>query len=142
LAADKIMGMAPAAGERLWTIRNRALLLLGFAGAFHRSELVALNIEDIEETKDEPKMAIRRGKTDQEGQGAHSIVKAHAARVGLDPVNFSGHSFRSGSLTSAAARGASIFKMADQSRHKSMYTLRGNVRDAEIFKDHAGAGLL
>ena len=45
-------------------------------------------------------------------------------------------------LTSAAARGASIFKMADQSRHKSMDTLRGYIRDAEIFKRHAGEGLL
>jgi len=32
--------------------------------------------------------------------------------------------------------------MADQSRHKSMDTLRGYVRDAEIFKHHAGEGLL
>jgi hypothetical protein len=30
--------------------------------------------------------------------------------------------------------------MADQSRHKSMDTLRGYVRDAEIFKDRAGRG--
>jgi hypothetical protein len=43
---------------------------------------------------------------------------------------------------SRPARGASIFKMADQSRHKSMDTLRGYVRDAEIFRDHAGRGLL
>jgi site-specific recombinase XerD len=71
-----------------------------------------------------------------------SIVKAHAARIGLDPAAFAGHSLRSGFLTSAAARGASIFKMADQSRHKSMDTLRGYVRDVEIFKDHAGKGLL
>jgi site-specific recombinase XerD len=70
------------------------------------------------------------------------IVKAHAARVGLDPAAFAGHSLRSGFLTSAAARGASIFKMADQSRHKSMDTLKSYVRDAEIFKDHAGKGLL
>lgn len=41
-----------------------------------------------------------------------------------------------------ADRNASIFKMADQSRHRSMDTLRGYIRDAEIFKDHAGAGLL
>src|SRR5450755_1940348 len=49
---------------------------------------------------------------------------------------------RSGFLTSAAAKGASIFKMVDQSGHKSIDTLRGYVRDAELFKDHAGAGLL
>jgi len=32
--------------------------------------------------------------------------------------------------------------MMDQSGHKSIDTLRGYVRDAELFKDHAGAGLL
>jgi hypothetical protein len=62
------------------------------------------------------------------------IVKAHAARAGLDPEKFAGHSLRSGFLTSAAAHGASIFKMADQSRHKSLETLRGYVRDAEYSK--------
>jgi hypothetical protein len=40
------------------------------------------------------------------------------------------------------ARGGSIFKMMEQSRHRSVETLRGYVRDAEIFKEHAGAGLL
>ena len=35
-----------------------------------------------------------------------------------------------------------MFKMMDVSRHKSMDTLRGYVRDADLFKDHAGAGLL
>jgi hypothetical protein len=45
-------------------------------------------------------------------------------------------------VPAASARGASIFKMADQSGHKSMDTLRGYVRNAEIFQDHAGAGLL
>jgi hypothetical protein len=70
------------------------------------------------------------------------VVKAHAGRVGLNAADFSGHSLRSGFLTSAAARGASIFKMMDVSRHKSVDTLRGYVRDAELFRDHAGAGLL
>jgi hypothetical protein len=70
------------------------------------------------------------------------VVKASARRVGLDPKLFAGHSLRSGFLTSAAGRGASIFKMMDQSRHRSMDTLRGYVRDAHLFRDHAGAGLL
>jgi hypothetical protein len=42
----------------------------------------------------------------------------------------------------AAARVASLFKMMDVSRHKSVDVLRGYVRDAEAFRDHAGAGLL
>jgi integrase len=71
-----------------------------------------------------------------------NIVKAYAGRAGFDASTFSGHSLRAGFLTSAAGKGASIFKMMDVSRHKSVDTLRGYVRDAELFKDHAGAGLL
>jgi site-specific recombinase XerD len=71
-----------------------------------------------------------------------NFVKAYATRAGFDEEMFSGHSLRSGFLTSAARKGASIFKMMDVSRHKSVDTLRGYVRDAELFKDHAGAGLL
>jgi integrase len=47
--------------------RDRALLLVGFTGAFRRSELIGLNVEDLEETRDG--MVIRRSKTDQEGEG-------------------------------------------------------------------------
>ena len=44
--------------------------MLGFAGAFRRSELVALDVEDIEHTAEGLRVVIRRGKTDQEGLGA------------------------------------------------------------------------
>jgi site-specific recombinase XerD len=49
--------------------RDRALLLVGFAGALRRSELVALNIEDLERTDRGVLVHIRRSKTDQEGEG-------------------------------------------------------------------------
>jgi integrase len=75
-------------------------------------------------------------------QSVALIVKRYAAIAGLDAKHFSGHSLRAGFLTSAAAAGKSIFKMMDQSGHKSLDTLRGYVRDAELFKDHAGARLL
>ena len=71
-----------------------------------------------------------------------NIIKSHAARVGLDPTEFSGHSLRAGFLTSAAKRGASIFKMMATSRHRSTATVAGYVRDQELFQDHAGSGLL
>ena len=70
------------------------------------------------------------------------VVKGYATRAGLDARGFGGHSLRAGFCTSAAERGASIFKMMDVSRHKSVDTLRGYVRRAESFKDHAGAGFL
>jgi hypothetical protein len=43
---------------------------------------------------------------------------------------------------SAGRPGASVFKMRDVSRHKSMDVLQAYVRDADLFRDHAGAGLL
>jgi hypothetical protein len=45
------------------------VLLLGFAGAFRRSELVALDVADIEETPEGLLVTIRRSKTDQKGLG-------------------------------------------------------------------------
>ena len=54
----------------------------------------------------------------------------------------SSHSLRSGFLTSAAESGASIWKMADQSRHRSLDTLRGYVRRVDMFREHAGAAFL
>ncbi len=49
--------------------RDRALLLVGFTGAFRRSELVALDVQDFEETRQGVVVKLRRGKTDQEGEG-------------------------------------------------------------------------
>jgi site-specific recombinase XerD len=189
--AERVISMALGTGGGLKGLRDRALLLVGFAGAFRRSELVALDVDDIEECEIGVKITIRRSKTDQEGRGATigivrgsiacpvaavqawrgaaeittgplfrsigkggkigdrlsdqtvgDIVKLHAKRVALDPALFAGHSLRAGFLTSAAKRGASIFKMMDQSRHRSVDSLRNYIRDVEIFKDHAGNGLL
>ena len=50
-------------------LRDRALLLLGYTGAFRRSELVALVIEDLRELAAGLEVTIRRSKTDQEGLG-------------------------------------------------------------------------
>ena len=54
--------------------RDRALLALDFAGAFHRSELVALEVADLAETPDGLRVTIRHSKTDQEGQGAEVAI--------------------------------------------------------------------
>ena len=62
--------------------------------------------------------------------------------MGLEAGRYAGHSLRSGFLTSAAEHRASIFKMADQSRHKSLDVLREYVRNQERFDDHAAEGLL
>lgn len=50
--------------------RDRALLLFGFVGALRRSELVFLQVEDVAVAVGGLRLRIRRGKTDQVGQGA------------------------------------------------------------------------
>lgn len=61
-------------------LRDRVLLLLGFSGAFRRSELVALNVDDIEWTPEGCRITIRRSKGDQEGHGQQvAIIKGAVA---------------------------------------------------------------
>jgi hypothetical protein len=48
--------------------------LLGFAGAFRRSELVALDVVDLTFTSEGLTVLIRRSKTDQEGAGRKGVV--------------------------------------------------------------------
>jgi site-specific recombinase XerD len=190
--ADLMRQMLDCCDDSLRGKRDRALLCLGFAGAFRRSELVALQVEDLVEVPDGLRVLIRRSKGDQEGAGQEVpilrgtklrpvaavqdwlaaagitegpvfrpvfkgqrvqgvplsdrsvaiILKRYAKRVGLDPATYAGHSLRSGFLTSGAEAGASIFKMMEVSRHVSVDTLRGYVRRADLFKDHAGAAFL
>ncbi len=49
--------------------RDKALLLVGFAGAFRRSELVSIEYRDIEFADKGLVVNLRRSKTDQDGQG-------------------------------------------------------------------------
>ncbi len=55
-------------------IRDRAILLLSFAGAFRRSELVAINFEDISFNSKGMEIKIHRSKTDQEGNGDIKVI--------------------------------------------------------------------
>ncbi|MFY9293336.1 MAG: site-specific integrase [Methylorubrum rhodinum] len=58
-----------ARGQDLIAVRDRALILLCFGAALRRSELVALNVEDIERHRRGLLVRLRRSKTDQEGKG-------------------------------------------------------------------------
>jgi len=54
-------------------IRDKALILIGFAGGFRRSELVNIDYEEIEFVTEGIKIFIKRSKTDQSGEG---MIKA------------------------------------------------------------------
>jgi len=65
----EVRAMADALPDTLLGRRDRALLLLGFAGGFRRSELVALDVADVEEVAGGLVVTLRRSKTDQDAEG-------------------------------------------------------------------------
>lgn len=65
-------------------IRDKAMLLIGFAGAFRRSELVSLTVADIEQAKQGLIIHLRRSKTDQDGRGRKVAIPF--ARGAVCPV--------------------------------------------------------
>ncbi len=192
LTSELLLSLLEHIPDSLLGKRDLALLLLGFSGAFRRSTLAMLEVEDLEEVADGLRVHVRRSKTDQEGQGAvvpvvrgraacpveavndwmasaeittgpvfrrmgrggrvfpealtpfsiGQVVKRYVKAAGLDPSEFGGHSLRAGFITSAVENGASVFRTMDVSLHRRVETLRGYVRRAEEFKDHAGDGLL
>jgi integrase len=191
--ADALRDMLRAcAGDGLRAARARAVLAVGMAGAFRRSELVALRFEDVRRDAEGIRIGVRRSKTGQEGIGdvvaiphgdrlrpvalldawlaasgvvdgylfrrldprgrvtgepmngraVARLVQAAAAAAGYDPARFGGHSLRAGFVTSAAKSGASVFKIQEVTRHRNVQVLAGYVRDAQVFRDHAGSGFL
>ena len=93
-------------------IRDRALMLLGFAGAFRRSELVALDASDVRFVGDGLEVTLRRSKTDREGAGRLIGVPygsnpvtcpARAMRAWIDRANIT-----DGPLFRSVARGGSV----------------------------------
>lgn len=56
--------------------RDKALLLIGFCGAFRRSELVSICVDDVQFVTEGVVIRIRRSKTDQTGQGREIAIPA------------------------------------------------------------------
>ena len=66
---EELILVLDAMGGSMKDVRDRALLLIGFAGGFRRSELVGLDVEDIEPVRQGVILHLRRSKTDQLAQG-------------------------------------------------------------------------
>jgi site-specific recombinase XerD len=76
LRAPDIAAICAAVGTRLRSVRNKAIILLGFAGGFRRSEIVALNVDDLTFEKGALRVFLRRSKTDQAGEGRTVVIMA------------------------------------------------------------------
>jgi site-specific recombinase XerD len=69
LTTEELRKMVTALPNTPHGLRDRALLIIGFAGGFRRSELAAINFADVKDDDDGLTILIRRSKTDQEGEG-------------------------------------------------------------------------
>ena len=67
------------------------------------------------------------------------IIKFYVEKIGLDPTKYSGHSLRSGLITSAAKNNARLDKIMEVSRHKTPAVVMEYIRDANQFDNHVGA---
>ncbi len=75
--------MGAAAGEGSRAVRDRAILALGLAAALRRSELVALQLDDVDFEDRGLKLTLRHSKTDQDGEG--QVIAVPVGKV-LAPV--------------------------------------------------------
>jgi integrase len=69
LLREDLFVVLAAMRDRLKDLRDRALLLIGFAGGLRRSELAAIDLIDFERVREGIILTIRRSKTDQDGVG-------------------------------------------------------------------------
>lgn len=170
-------------------IRDKTIILLGFAGGFRRSEIVSLDYEDIEFVKEGMKVMLKKSKTDQFSRGflkgipylsnkylcpvtslielinilgikngplfrkisksenllenrltdqtVALIIKKYAEIAGINNINFSGHSLRSGFATVAASLGADERSIMNMTGHKSNEMVRRYIRETNLFKNNA-----
>lgn len=74
LKVEHLFGIVSVLGNSIRDVRDRALLLVGFAGAFRRSELTAINCDWIKANERGVEIRLPRSKTDQEGIGRCIVI--------------------------------------------------------------------
>ena len=116
--------------DHLIDVRDKAILLLGFATALRRSSLAALTVSDIEDHPEGLLVHLRKSKTDQEGKGRR-IEVAYGAHLDTCPVR----SLRTWLATADIADGP-IFRQIDRHGNIGTTPLAGN-SIARTIKRHA-----
>lgn len=127
--ARAVSGMLKRIPDTLTGKRDRALLLLGFAAALRRSELVSLNVDDLERAPEGLIVHIRKSKTDQDGAG-HKVGVPRGSK--LRPVEAL-HDWLQAAGIDAGPVFRSVRKGGALGGRLSAHSV------AEIVKDRAGA---
>ena len=111
LFTDDLRRMVSALPAGLIGDRDRAILLLGFAGAFRRSELARLETADLRETNEGLLVRVARSKTDQEARGREVAIP-----YGSDPATCPVRACRAW-LAAARLADGPLFRRIDRHAH-------------------------
>jgi integrase len=190
LSVDEIRKISESLGREPRELRDRALLVFGFATALRRCNLAMLLISDLSFESKGIRVQIRHEKNDPRGRGRQlgvslgqnestcpvrtmstwidcrgkkdgpvfcqvrngrpnfksirgdriaQIIQEAVEGIGLDPKIYAGHSLRSGFVTEAVLNGVNEFKIAEQTGHRDLNTLRRYYRRQDIFRSNASA---
>ncbi len=78
---DDLLAIVASFGQSAKDLRDATILLVGFAGAFRRSELSAIDRKDVDIRADTIAVMVPRSKTDQDGRGRMVAIPR-----GRDPI--------------------------------------------------------
>lgn len=114
--------------------RDRAMLLIGFAAALRRSELVALEVADLQIGRDGLVLRLRRSKTDQEGAG-QTIGIPYGRRAETCPVRAVERWLRESGI-----EGGPVFRRISKSGRVLPYRLNDKAVATIVKRSAAAAG--
>jgi len=135
LLVDELRAAVATCGERCIDVRDRALVLIGFAGALRRSELVGLDVSDAAFEGEGLVLRLRRSKTNQEGE-----LEEVAVLYGSDPRTCPVRALRAWLATSAIDDGP-LFRAVDRVGRISKSRLTARIVGERVKEMSARTGL-
>jgi len=135
LLVDELRTALATCGERRIDVRDRALVLVGFAGALRRSELVGLDLDDVGFETAGIVLRLRRSKTNQEGE-----LEEVAVLYGSDPQTCPVRALQAWLATGAITEGP-LFRAVDRAGRIGSGRLTARIVGERVKKIGARSGL-
>jgi len=135
LLVDELRAAVATCGERRIDVRDRALVLVGFAGALRRSELVGLDVDDVGFETAGIVLRLRRSKTNQEGE-----LEEVAVLYGSDPQTCPVRALQAWLATGAIVEGP-LFRAVDRAGRIGCGRLTARIVGERVKKIGARSGL-